>query len=226
MIRLLGNDGKAALANYNPALQIRYCRDVQRCYFGDAPAIATVATGYGRKAAEVWLEIQLNDLMEFAGCKEKLRKEQIAELADMIIESYSHYKLTEFMLFFQRFKRCEYGKFYGSVDPMAIMLALSVFDEQRTQAHRRHQSAIECECEKGMAERAAQLAHRYKERIPDASTDRAPISFLQYRLMGYDTMSDEDLRREIDELRAGVKTIPKTAEAILAYLREVFEVKE
>lgn len=226
MFRRLGRDKEAALAQYNPSLQTQYCREVKRCFFGEAPTLSTVAQGYGRNAAEVWVGVQINDLLEFAGCREKLRPGQISELAAMILEGYSHYRLTEVMLFFHRFKRCEYGKFYGAVDPMSILLALSVFDEHRAREHKRHEAAMARAETEEFAKRAAQLAHRYKQRVPDAATDRAPISFLQYRLMGYDTMSDEDLRREIDEIRAGGKTIPKTAETILAHLRDAFNIEE
>ena len=130
------------------------------------------------------------------------------------------------MLFFHRFKKCEYGKFYGAVDPMTILLALSGFDEDRTLEYRRRRAAIETEESRAMAEKAGLLAARYKARVPDAATDRAPISFLQYRLMGYDTMSDEDLSHEIDEIRSGRKTIPESAKAILELLKATANTEE
>lgn len=42
------------------------------------------------------------------------------ELARTIILGYGGFKLTEFMVFFQRFKQGLYGTFYGVFDPMVI----------------------------------------------------------------------------------------------------------
>lgn len=210
------------MAKFNPGLQTQYCRDLDRAFFGKAPTLELVCHAYGRNTAESWLEIQLNDLSEFAGCKEKLSKAQICELAAMIFESYPCYRLTEFMLFFQRFKRCEYGKFYGVVDPMVIMQALSTFEndrrkiiwEKRAEEKRAEQETIDREFDA--------VKERYKQRVPDAFTERAAITFVQYRLMGFDYMDDDALRQELQAIRSGEKKIPDDVNDIYATLQAAF----
>lgn len=214
------------MSDFNPAMQIQYCRDIDRVHFGKAPRIGAMIAAYGRNTAESWLEIQLNDLSEFAGCKEKLTNRQIIETAQMIIETYPHYNLTEFMLFFQRFKRCQYGRFYGAVDPMIILQALDVFNDERRQAYA-DRERIEQDEKKSADERAAaELKQRYINRVPDAFTPNAPINYLQYRLMGYDSMTDDELNRDIDDIRAGRKTIPEDIKQMLNTIKQTFNIND
>lgn len=214
------------MKQFNPDLQIQYCRDVDRVHFGKAPRIGEVIAAYGRDKAETWLAIQLNDLSEFAGCKDKLTVRQIQDTAAMIIESYPHYNLTEFMLFCQRFKRCKYGRFYGSVDPMIILQALSLFDEERRRAYDERE---EREREREITENnraAEELKQRYINRVPNAFKSNAPISFLQYRLMGFDTMTDNELNRKIEEIISGCKKIPADVRQILQTIKQTFNVSD
>lgn len=53
------------------------------------------------------------------------------ELARTIILGYGGFKLTEFMVFFQRFKQGLYGTFYGVFDPMVITRSLREFRADR-----------------------------------------------------------------------------------------------
>lgn len=53
------------------------------------------------------------------------------ELARTIILGYGGLKLTEFMVFFQRFKQGFYGTFYGVFDPMVITRSLREFRADR-----------------------------------------------------------------------------------------------
>lgn len=210
------------LKAFNPSYQVVYCRDLVRVHMGRAPTIGLVVESFGRNVAESFLEIQLNDLSEFAGCKEKLKTHQITELARIIIESYGYFKVSEFMLFFQRFKRCEYGKFYGAVDPMVIMEGLASFSDER--AHFidkiRQEEARAAKAEEEKAYEALKL--RYMARVPDAFADNAPINFLQYRLMGYDNMTDEEIKNECEEISSGRKKIPEDVISMLNIIRDAF----
>lgn len=221
-----GQTPENLLTRFNPDNQLQFCRDIDRVHFGKAPRIGAVIAAYGRGTAESWMICQLNDLSLFAGCKEKLTARQINETAQMIVETYPHYNLTEFMLFFQRFKRCKYGRFYGSVDPMIILQALNMFNEERRQVFLERQRA-EHEAEKAAEERAAAaLKQRYIDRVPDAFTPNAPINYLQYRLMGYDSMTDDELNRDIDDIRAGRKTIPEDIKQMLNTIKQTFNIND
>lgn len=113
------------LTLFNPSNQSRYCAPAlqERCVTGNAPTIANLSEAYGEATAEAWLEVQLFDLSEFAGAKDKMPKGKIEQLAQMILTQYRHIKMTEVMLVLYRFKLGEYGEFYGSVDPLTISRA-------------------------------------------------------------------------------------------------------
>lgn len=124
-------DAVGFLSKFTPDLQRRYCSDLRRVFTGTAPALATVGRAYGTASAESWVEIQLRDLAEFAGCREKMSVSQLSDAAAMILQDYGYMKVTELMLFFHRFKSGAYGRFYGSVDPMAILSGLREFAVER-----------------------------------------------------------------------------------------------
>lgn len=219
--RLYANDLEL-LSKFNPGAQAVFCRDTEKCHFGNAPTLGLVEAAYGNATAQSWLKIQILNLSEFAGCKDKLTLTQISETARLILDGYPHYKLTEFMLFFQRFKLCRYGKFYGAVDPMVILQALAAFNEERAQMfaerrRREHQAQQQDEDRE-----LRRLRQRYSERVPDAFTPAAPLNFIQYRLMGYDTMSDAELSAELLDIKAGRKSIPADVRGILATLQTAF----
>lgn len=99
----------------------------------DVPTLALLNATYGKTASIQWLVIQIYNISEFCGCKDKLTTAQIHELSRIIDANYSHLKLTELMMFFYRFKTGAYGKFYGAVDPMVITCALREFMQERNQ---------------------------------------------------------------------------------------------
>ena len=220
LIRQYGQSANNLLTVYNPSMQVKYCRDVDRVFFGKAPKLRTLAEAYGQHTAESWLTIQLNDLSEFAGCKDKLSKRQYEELAKMILETYPHYNLAEFMLFCHRFKLCRYGRFYGVVDPMVILQSLDKFNEEREQAHYEHQRNENRKQQEESDRQFNAEKQQYISRVPDAFTEKAPIDFNQYRLMGFATMSDEQLQKEIADIRAGRKVLPTDVMNILKIFNE------
>lgn len=112
-------------------MQYKYCKDVNRCYIGKAPSLKVISEAYGENITETWLEIQLRDLSEFAGCKEKLSIQQIEQIAKVIILEFSFLKATELMHFFILFKSGKFGKFYGAVDGLVITEALQEFRQLR-----------------------------------------------------------------------------------------------
>ena len=203
------------MASFNPSQQVEYTRDIDRCHFGTSPTLEIVRRGFGRRTAESWLQIQLNNLSDFAGCRDKLSTGQVQEMAGMIMATYPHFKLTEFMLFFQRFKRCDYGRFYGSVDPMVIMQSLAMFSIERSRAIREHNERKESQRKEADDREDSLLRQRYAARVPEAFTPQAPLSFLQYRLLGYDRMTDEELAAELAAIGRGDKTIPTAVSEML-----------
>lgn len=124
------NVGEAAklLTTYNPDKQSAWCMHHRgRMFYGDAPLLSKVSEQYGDNVAKSWLQVQLADLNEFSGAQTKMTPRQIDQVAGLILENHSNYKLTELMVFFHDYKSGKYGTFYGAVDPLRIMEALRDF---------------------------------------------------------------------------------------------------
>ena len=115
---------------FNPDKQVEYTSgaNLKLCFSTEkAPSLNRLSATFGAKIAESWLEIQIYDLAEFSGVREKLDTKQLENLAKVIISNFGYLKLTELMVFFQKFKSGEYGVFYGVVDSLVITNALREF---------------------------------------------------------------------------------------------------
>lgn len=126
---------------------------------GDAPVLSRLRIAYSDSLVESWLEIQLYDLAEFSGCKEKQSEAQRQETARLIITNFHYLKVTELMYFFQLFKSGTFGKFYGVVDGLAIMESLRKFLSIRLD------EITKAERERLDAEKAERMATWAKEAI-------------------------------------------------------------
>lgn len=122
------------LQTFSPDLQLTAARYPERAYFGTAPAMRTVAGGYGEEVAVVWICIEVENVNNFAGVKEKMPVARQKELARLILTEYPRLKVSELLLFFHRLKCGRYGRFYGMVDALFITSALVQFmDERQTE---------------------------------------------------------------------------------------------
>lgn len=204
------------MAAYPAARQELMTRSADLVFLGSAPMLGAVAGAYGRNVAVGWVECQLVNLSEFAGCRDKLTTGQLDELASLIVGGYPWLRLTEVMLFFRWFKTARYGRFYGVVDPLVIMNALGEFADERTHfladAERRAESLRH---ERELAEHAA-LVECYHGRVPEA--DRGLVDLMQFRLMGYAAMDDATFAAELAALRSGLRKLPSDIGALLALI--------
>lgn len=119
-------------------MQLAVADNEHMAFFGNYPTLIDLNRGYQWNTAVKWLSVQLFDLSEYCGCKDKLTKRQLEQCADIITHGYGWMKVSEIMLFLVRFKAARYGRFYGSVDPMIILSALREFAEERQNAYFRH----------------------------------------------------------------------------------------
>lgn len=137
VIRKKYGNGENFLKLFNPDKQTEYYKHLEKCFMGDVPSLSRLSVSFGTSIAEVWLEIQINDLAAFTGVKKSSEDaeylKQVETLAKTIICAFSYLKVTELMVFFQKFKAGEYGKFYGVFDNLVITEALTKFLEYRKQ---------------------------------------------------------------------------------------------
>lgn len=127
------------LVTMNPDTQIYAARHQDRAFFGDAPTLATLKAAYGPNTPTMWLLPQILDLVIYCNSKGTLNNRQAQFLADAIANDYYYLKVSEFLLFFYRFKLGNYGNFYGVVDPMLVTVALEKFVKERNEAIRRQE---------------------------------------------------------------------------------------
>lgn len=118
---------EAFLSAYNPDRQALFARHPDRVFLGTAPPLARIANAYGAAVAESFVEIQIQNLSEYAGCTRKLSSQQIEEAAQLIITEWGYITSAEICYFFWLFKSGEFGEFYGAVDRMKIMRAMRQF---------------------------------------------------------------------------------------------------
>ena len=130
------------MTTFNPDAQYEIQQDKEDCYFGRYPTLARLNKEYCNTASVQWLNIQIYNLNEYCGCKDKMTQQQILDCARTISGMYYFLKVSELMLFFFRFKAGFYGKFFGSVDPMVITTALSQFCKERGEANAKYDNEI------------------------------------------------------------------------------------
>ena len=131
----------------------------ERCIAGGAPSLIKVREWYGQAVLECWLDIQLTDLVMFAGVRKSEAADLTGRLAQVIADNYGRLKVSELMLFFQHFKSGRYGRFYGQFDPMVVTCALNAFMEYRSEVAGR----ISREAERLRRESAARERRRLEE---------------------------------------------------------------
>lgn len=117
---------------FNPDVSAAISVDPDQCLAGDYPTLTFVNKFYGKKSASVsWIIPHLVVLSEYAGVEKKLTEKQLHGCAQAISRVFYFLKVSELMLFFENFKNGVYGRFYGSVDPMAITDSLWTFVKWR-----------------------------------------------------------------------------------------------
>lgn len=130
-------DSTSFLAKVSPDMQLWCYDNPEQSFFGDFPTLSQLHV-LGRNTDKQWLVPQLSNLSEFCGVKEKLDKPQLESLAYIISKQFYYLKISEFMLFIMRFKSGQYGRFYGTVDPLIITTALREFCKERAVAIEQH----------------------------------------------------------------------------------------
>lgn len=190
------------LTLFNPDHQAEYTTDLRRVFLGNAPSLGVLANTYDVDTAETWLQLQLYNLSEFSGCRDKISIAQVTELAQMILNRYGYLKVTELMLFFQKFKHCDYGHFWGSVDPMVITNALRDFIDDR------NWQLQQFENEKRKAEQAEEdardkaMRELYEDMVADAWAPEASVNFPEFYWGTLYLLNAEQLARIIPKVQA------------------------
>lgn len=180
-------------------MQYDYCADLQRVYTGKAPTLNVLNEAFGKNITETWLAIQIRNLSEFSGVKDKLDTAQIDMLAKTIIATFHFLKVTELMHFFLLFKSGKYGKFYGAVDGIVITEALQDFCRERNeklyqyeQEERKRQEEIERKQHEKEVARFRALLREY---------DITPYEWVKNQDLFKGNYSPEQIKAELKKLK-------------------------
>lgn len=114
---------------FNPQTQVEFGCDERKSIMADYSTLATLDLALGEHSSSNWLTIAITDLNIFSGSK-SMTDDQIEDLADFLATEYKDVKFSMMQLFFYRFKRGDFGRFYGKVDPMVITCALKDFVDE------------------------------------------------------------------------------------------------
>jgi hypothetical protein len=118
---------------YNPAMQVKYTANIERCVCGKAPTLSKVRREYGRQCVMDWLRVQLLDYERYSSVKDEATTDAAVrdEMAGLILTDFSYLKLTEVMLFLKWLKTGKYGELYGRINPQNFFCKLRQFEQER-----------------------------------------------------------------------------------------------
>ena len=130
VIERYGN-GLQFAGTFPPSIHTVCARHLERSFMGDSPTLGTLRQAYPYEQIEAWLTAHIEDLNDYVGVSEKMNPKQMYSLIDIITTEYYYLKVSELMVFFYKLKAGTYGRFYGTVDPIAVSNALIEFTAYR-----------------------------------------------------------------------------------------------
>lgn len=126
---------------FKPSAQMCVCHDPVNCVAGNYPRLRDLKA-YNENADVAFIIPHIYNLSSYCGARDKIDKEQYVELATLIASRYGYLKVTEVMLLFHRLKQGDYGRFYGSIDPQIITIAISKFITERNILIAKHEEKL------------------------------------------------------------------------------------
>ena len=169
----------AFLERYNPQVCRLMALDADRCFRGNAPALARVKRDYGVQTAVTWMTIQLSETARLWGSSDKISGEMLEAVAESFVGEYSHLNLAEIGLYLSRLRAGVYGKVaYGKLTPDHMVSHVQTFLAQRSReidVFRREQERIDRQRERQRwASRAVsheEAKRRYAEALALCNND-------------------------------------------------------
>lgn len=114
---------------YSPANLAYFTRNEERCLFGKAPTLISLKDQSiaSDELLLTWVQTFVANVNEFTSVRLKITQQQLREISEILYYNYAYLKASEIMLFFSKFKRGDYGKLYGCVDPLEITSSFRQF---------------------------------------------------------------------------------------------------
>lgn len=157
---------------YNPDLQgVLDGRCVSISYLterADVPTLRDISDAYNDDDVSVeWIKIQLEKVNSFMNVKDKLNIEQLYDVGVQILNCYGNLNVLEFSLFCGRMRHGKYERFFGSVDPMKILMSIDMFMKERSNdLYRRYEEEKKKEMDNGDGEESVVDVHKLMKENP------------------------------------------------------------
>lgn len=100
----------------------------------DLPTLFTMTEQFGDKITKAFLWKELSNLVLFVNVGKSMDMEQIKMTADFIIQDFSNLNLSDFKLFFAKFRKGDFGQLYDRIDGQIIYLALKEYKTIRIES--------------------------------------------------------------------------------------------
>lgn len=163
-----------------------FTRDEEKCLFGKSPTL--IALKNQEIASDelllTWMKGFVANVNEFTSVRMKITQQQLREISEILYYNYAYLKASEIMLFFSKFKRGDYGKLYGCVDPLEITSSFRQFVMDRNNRIYEHErkEKLEREEERNKARKAVnpldhpELFPNICKRIRESGKTEKPVS--------------------------------------------------
>lgn len=106
--------------SFSPNLWGYTLSNPERAYMAECPTLATYDQLYGEGSSTIWIHIQVTALYGASPSKDKELVNSISIFSETFAAEVRHYKLSELMLFFGRYKAGRYDNSYQSFDTKRI----------------------------------------------------------------------------------------------------------
>lgn len=108
---------------------------VDQCGQIPSPMLGAVSEAYkGESPYDVavsWMKGQMVAASAFINVSQKMNEWQLVSLCRQMLEENPEIKMSEFILFCARLRSGHYGRFYGTINPMDILMAYAKFKDER-----------------------------------------------------------------------------------------------
>ena len=106
-------------------------RTIQDVFNAPEVGIASIRMEIGEQRLQAMMVKWVNSFLDFYSTNGTMDAMQVAETINLIIDTYPHYTIYDFKLFFKLAKLGNYGEVYGRMDGSVILSWLRKYDVRR-----------------------------------------------------------------------------------------------
>jgi hypothetical protein len=141
---LIKVDRQEFIQKYEPRqmlMQFREVNSIQKAIDCDPNSIAFYSKHLGMDSILAVIELHLVSLNQAVNVNNHLNENQIKEIAIEIYSNYYFMNMVEIGMIFRKAKRGEFGKLYGALNMVDILIWFSEYSESRMMHHAEKQLA-------------------------------------------------------------------------------------